>query len=521
LGRIHNEPEREILMSIKRKKINVPLVTGLVALSVLSLLLLCETCKRDDRPAYQILEPLDEEIQRWASTGFDELVGSSGNPYADPQFYIKRESFDTSTLSPRITQILKRIIPSIKEMQPERRERGGVVSWEIEVVTENDEEYRFVFLENGEIIRALSFIDDEIEAPGRIFIEGNIKEITPDEIPDIIRENARFLTSKTDISKAYSVQAEGGPRYFIKFGEEKDAYIFSFTEKGELRSAGLEKSMLMPYKPPKIESIQEIQSNLSKYGDKYHVRNMINRIQDYRIDQDHGFRFVVVGDTRSNLKVFQAITKSINKWNPLFAIDVGDLTLYGYSQEMDLYLFQTLEKYVTYPFLPVVGNHDVRRGDLSYEYAFGGKDSRVYHFDVGKCRFIVLDNNGSKGAMSWEKQLSLADKWLKKRGYRKFVFVHSPPHDVEKWAYHSMPAAMSTPFVKLMAKRKVDHVFCGHIHSYSTATYEGINYTVAGGGGASLHEHYGEMGSVHHYVVVDVLPEEVQMRVVRFIPREE
>ncbi|MDH5385971.1 MAG: hypothetical protein OEY18_14815, partial [Candidatus Aminicenantes bacterium] len=83
-------------MSIKRKKINVPLVTGLVALSVLSLLLLCETCKRDDRPAYQILEPLDEEIQRWASTGFDELVGSSGNPYADPQFYIKRESFDTS-----------------------------------------------------------------------------------------------------------------------------------------------------------------------------------------------------------------------------------------------------------------------------------------------------------------------------------------------------------------------------------------------------------------------------------------
>ena len=83
-----------------------------------------------------------------------------------------------------------------------------------------------------------------------------------------------------------------------------------------------------------------------------------------------------------------------------------------------------------------------------------------------------------------------------------------------------MSAAMSTPFVKLMTKHKVDHVFSGHIHSYSTATYEGINYTVAGGGGAGLHKQYGEMGSVHNYVVVDVLPEGVQMRLVRLIPKD-
>jgi len=38
-------------------------------------------------------------------------------------------------------------------------------------------------------------------------------------------------------------------------------------------------------------------------------------------------------------------------------------------------------------------------------------------------------------------------------------------------------------------------IFLMSIHSYSTATYEGINYTVAGGGGAGLHKHYGEMGS--------------------------
>jgi Icc-related predicted phosphoesterase len=502
------------------KKINITKVIGIIALSVLSLLVLHSACKRDNRSVYQILKPSSGESQEWESAGFKELIGPSGNPYADPEFYLELESLKTNILPPRIEQILERLIPSIQKIQSERREKGGVVSWEIEAVTENEDEYDCVFLENGEIFRFLSYIDGEIEAPGRIFLQGNLKEVTLDQIPPIIIEKARFLTSKKDMSKVYSVQARGGLRFFIQFGEGKNGLIFSFTETGDLRSAGGEKTMLRSFKPPKIESIEEIQINLSKYGDKYHVQNMIKRIQDFRIDQNHGFRFVVVGDTRTNLKVFRAITQSINKWNPLFAIDVGDLTLYGYSQNMDTYHFQTLEKYATYPFLPVVGNHDVRRGDLSYEYAFGGKNSRVYHFDVGKCRFVVLDNTGSNGAMPWEEQLSLADKWLKKRGSRKFVFLHSPPRDVEKWAYHSMSAAMSTPFVKLMTKHKVDHVFSGHIHSYSTATYEGINYTVAGGGGAGLHKQYGEMGSVHNYVVVDVLPEGVQMRLVRLIPKD-
>jgi predicted phosphodiesterase len=508
-------------MSKTCKKTYIIKITGFIALSVLSLLLLQSTCKRDDRPVYRILEPSTGEKQKWASAGFKEIVGPSGNPYADPEFYQELESLKANTLPPRITQILKRLIPSTQEMQAERRERGGVVSWEIETVTENNDEYDFLFLEDGEILRARTFVDGEIEAPGRIFLQGDLKEAALDQIPSFIIEKARFLTSKEQISKAYSAQAVGGLRYLIQFGEGRDGRIFSFTEAGELRSAGGERAMLFPYKPPKIESLEEIQSTLSKYGDKYHVRSMIERIQDFKVDQNHGFRFVVMGDTRSNLKVFQAITKSINKWNPMFAIDIGDLTLYGYSEEMDRYHFQTLEKYAAYPFFPVVGNHDVRRGGLSYEYAFGGKDSRFYHFDVGKCRFVFLDNTGSKGALPWEEQLSLADKWLKKRGFRKFVFLHAPPGEVEKWAYHSMSASMSPPFVKLMTKHKVDHVFSGHIHSYSTATYEGINYKVAGGGGARLHQHYGEMGSLHNYVVVDVLPERVQMQLVRLIPQDE
>jgi len=223
------------------------------------------------------------------------------------------------------------------------------------------------------------------------------------------------------------------------------------------------------------------------------------------------------GDTRSNRRIWKSIAQSISKWQPLFVINVGHMTRYGYSKAMKKYLFSILEKYANYSFLPVMGNHDSRRGSLQYEYAFGGAASRVYHFDYGNCRFIILDNIDREGMMFWEEQLALAEKWLsQKKDYHKFVFVHSLPYDVKKWAYHSMPQQMSPPFVKLMSKHKVDHVFSGHILAYSTATYGSIDCTVTGGGGASLHSQYGELGSVHHYIVVDVPPDDIEMKVVCF-----
>ncbi|MFC2158865.1 metallophosphoesterase family protein, partial [Acidobacteriota bacterium] len=155
----------------------------------------------------------------------------------------------------------------------------------------------------------------------------------------------------------------------------------------------------------------------------------------------------------------------------------------------------------------------------AYEYSFGGKAARVYSFDVWKCRFVLLDNTEYGDQIPWKEQLKMADEWLgEKADLKKFVFVHSPPHEVEKWAYHSMPARMSEPFVDLMSKHSVDKVFLGHIHAFSTATYEDVEYMIVGGGGAGLHSHYGEMGSVHSYVIVDVLPGSVKMRLVRLLP---
>jgi Icc-related predicted phosphoesterase len=116
----------------------------------------------------------------------------------------------------------------------------------------------------------------------------------------------------------------------------------------------------------------------------------------------------------------------------------------------------------------------------------------------------------------------MADKWLvgTPEGYQKIVMAHIPPATIEKWAYHAKDPAGSKMFTDLMAKHRVDEVFLGHIHAYSTAILDGVSYTIAGGGGAELHKNFGPSGSVHHYIICDVTPEGIVQQVVRFHRKE-
>ncbi len=97
------------------------------------------------------------------------------------------------------------------------------------------------------------------------------------------------------------------------------------------------------------------------------------------------------------------------------------------------------------------------------------------------------------------------------------VSTHKPIGTVEKWAYHSWDGASSERFAQLMSSHDAAHVFFGHIHAYSTTTYQGVDYTITGGGGAGLHDRYGPQGNVHHYVICDVEADgSLKQQVLRF-----
>jgi hypothetical protein len=55
-----------------------------------------------------------------------------------------------------------------------------------------------------------------------------------------------------------------------------------------------------------------------------------------------------------------------------------------------------------------------------------------------------------------------------------------------------------------MSQYNVSHVFLGHIHAYSTETFDGIDYTVSGGGGGPIHYRFGPKGGIHHYLICEL-----------------
>ena len=152
----------------------------------------------------------------------------------------------------------------------------------------------------------------------------------------------------------------------------------------------------------------------------------------------------------------------------------------------------------------------------AFRYLFG-ENSLTYYFDYGNARYVFIDN--ASDASSPEKTRAWLVKTLAEtpQGYQKYVAAHKPPATIQKWAYHAMDHDNSKVFTDLMTKHKVAEVYLGHIHAYSTAIHSGIHYTLSGGGGAGLHNRFGPMGNVHHFVICDVSADgTVKQQVVRF-----
>ncbi len=228
---------------------------------------------------------------------------------------------------------------------------------------------------------------------------------------------------------------------------------------------------------------------------------------------------MVIGDSRSNPNLWTNIVKHIDLLDPkpAFVINTGDIVRHGYTQELlDYYIPPLLETDI--PFFNALGNHDDGDDALAIEYqALFGPNSLNFYFDYGRRRFVLVDN--VTNVLPYEETLAWLKTVLEETPPELSVIVaaHRPVATVEKWAYHSWDEQNSRSFSGLMTEHEAEHVFFGHIHAYSTARFEGVDYTIAGGGGAGLHDRYGPTGSVHHYVICDVQADgTLEQQVVRF-----
>lgn len=392
-----------------------------------------------------------------------------------------------------------------------------------------EEQYKFDVTLKGELFE-LQYENDATnveEQADELVLRGTKKSIAVSDVPKAALETLARAMPDAKPSKAWTADTIVGLRYVILIGK----MAFYARPDGQIQAGGLVSIGALDEIDPADRLEDEtaagdpkkfsakLEALLGRYRQRFNFENLIKRLGRWPKSDDGSFRYVVMGDSRSQWGLWSNIVKHIDglEPKPAFVINSGDVVPKGYAREYSQYYIPPLLK-TGIPFLVAIGNHDDGSDSMAqeYRYLFGAK-ALNYYFDYGKARYVFIDN--VTDVQPYEETLKWLDKSLSDtpKGYRKYVAAHKPPSTIEKWAYHAWDDSNSWVFTDLMTKHEVDEVYLGHIHAYSTAHYNEVDYTLSGGGGAGLHDRYGLLGNVHHYIICNVMADgTVKQQVVRF-----
>jgi len=445
-------------------------------------------------------------------------VGPAGNEYYEGPS-MKEKAIPPSE---NLLAIVRTVAPPHMEVKQWELDKKDLYIIQAEA---GPEEYEFDISTGGKIIK-LQYDNDSTnveEEAGELILKGKKKQIAPNEVPTKALETIDKVIPNARPDQTWVASTVAGKRYVIVVND----LVFYARPDGQIQAIGLvEDNALNEIDPPektkkKTDAVilAEARKAFYEYKDYFNFEKRIKQLGKRPKSKDGRFRFVVIGDSRSNPDLWVNIVKHIDLLDPKpdFVMNTGDIVPHGYVKEYLEYYIPPLIK-INFAFFVAIGNHDDGANARAIEYReLFGKNSLNYYFDYGKFRFVFVDN--CTKVRSYDKTIDWLENVLAgtPKDHSIIVAAHKPVATVEKWAYHSWDKKNSVTFHKLMCKYEVDHVFFGHIHAYSTATLDGISYTVSGGGGAGLHDRYGPMGNVHHYLICDVQPDgTVKQRLVRF-----
>ncbi|HET6658529.1 MAG TPA: metallophosphoesterase [Rubrobacter sp.] len=237
------------------------------------------------------------------------------------------------------------------------------------------------------------------------------------------------------------------------------------------------------------------------------------------VGEDSRFRFAVVGDSGSGGKGQLAVAALLGCLEPDLVLHTGDVVYpAGQERHYNRRFFAPYRNLIkTVPVFPVLGNHDVMRGDGTaflenfhppLESPRGTK--RYYSFDWGNTHFVALDSelyHGDRGSDP-ERQKDFVEQDLAASRKRwKIAFLHRSPYGSSR---HGGDGRVREDLEPLFARHAVDLVFSGHDHVYErTVPIRGVTYVVSGGGGRRLYpagngEFTASSVSAHHAVLVRV-----------------
>jgi acid phosphatase type 7 len=234
---------------------------------------------------------------------------------------------------------------------------------------------------------------------------------------------------------------------------------------------------------------------------------------------DSRFSFAVIGDSGSGGKGQLAVAALLERLRPDLVLHTGDVVYpAGQQRHYDRRFFAPYRVLIkTVPLFPVLGNHDVRKGNgaaflENFHPPLGspGGTKRYYSFDWGNTHFVALDSelyHGDRGSDPEEQRDFLERDLATTRKHWRIVFLHRSPYGSSR---HGGDEKVREDLEPLFMRHKVDLVFSGHDHVYErTVPIRGVTYVVSGGGGRRLYpvgnsELTASSVSAHHAVLVRV-----------------
>jgi hypothetical protein len=225
--------------------------------------------------------------------------------------------------------------------------------------------------------------------------------------------------------------------------------------------------------------------------------------------------FGVIGDTRTQVEIHRSVAQKVLTFAPRFLINTGDLVADGRKpEEWDTFFDIEGALAATLPYLAAAGNHEQNADPLFRLFPGAGETARDhYAVTYGCVRVIVLNSTRDvPGQAEWLEK-TLAEKTP--AAWTVAVF-HYPP-------FTSSPRGpvkeVAERWVPILEAHKVAAVFLGHDHFYERSEHNGVQYIIAGGGGAPLYpakDGANPFSKVfykeHHYLRVDAAPTEMRIR---------
>ena len=258
----------------------------------------------------------------------------------------------------------------------------------------------------------------------------------------------------------------------------------------------------------------------------YRVRNgdAVSEIRPFRTAPRPGssFSFVAYGDTRPTDNHRDVVDRVLRlDPEPRFILHTGDMVPNGQRGPDWQGYFDWEGVLIDHiPIYPVLGNHEKNADAYFQLFALPGNE-RWYSFDVGDAHIITLDSNWGQRGSDAQRAWLIQD--LRANYDKPYIFVqfHHPPFTCAN-QFHRRISYLDIvrDWAPLFEAAEITAVFNGHDHDYQHNRVNGVNYVVAGGGGASIYDVRPREFTVHaapvyHVVQVDIGPGEATFTAIK------